>query len=138
MIGAFNIALKTVGNTSYPRHDDEKLVTDYLIDSGDNNPLIAQFDVMPFRYMVFKFDSSVMKRTKIKSLNDKSLFLGISSLLLPVINDEDEDENCASSRLPFIITWDIYYFNIDGVIIYSHEHQLNFMIGVSHRDSDKF
>lgn len=67
MICALNIALKTVENTSYPRHDDEKLVTDYLIDSGDNNPLIAQFDVMPFRYMVFKFDSSVMKRTKIKS-----------------------------------------------------------------------
>ncbi|KAH9753660.1 hypothetical protein KPL71_015154 [Citrus sinensis] len=52
MIGAFGIA-QTVENTSYPRHDNEKkLVADYLIDSGGNNLLIAQFDVMPVRYMI--------------------------------------------------------------------------------------
>ena len=52
MIGAFGIA-QTVENTSFPRHDNEKkLVADYLIDSGGNNLLIAQFDVMPVRYMI--------------------------------------------------------------------------------------
>ena len=88
MIGAFNIALKTVGNTSYPQHDDKKLVTDYVTDSGDNNPLVAQFEVMPFRYMVYRFDSSVMKWTQIKRSYNKALFLGISSLLITTSSDQ--------------------------------------------------
>ena len=41
-----------------------------------------------------------------------------------------------SSRIPHIITSDTSS-NLDGVIIYSHEFQPNFMIGVSHHDSEK-
>ncbi|KAH9668130.1 retrovirus-related pol polyprotein from transposon RE1 [Citrus sinensis] len=81
MIGALNIALKTVGNTSYPRHDDKRLVTDYVTDSGDNNPLIAQFEVMPLRYSDAVKEAHVSQIvTKAEDYNSSSSQLQVDDL----------------------------------------------------------
>ena len=101
MIGAFDVALKQWKIRRYPPFDDAKnwLIYDYLTDSGSSNNnnlliVISQTKKISGRemyvYTVYRFDPLGMKWSQVESdlLNNKSLFLGYTSLCLQV---EDED-----------------------------------------------